>query len=70
QRIWDAWLKKHHIIRHPSMPLRHLPVPDNIDAEIWHKLIKCWEKQIYGVSNHWSASQLKRHLRALSSADC
>jgi hypothetical protein len=70
QRIWDRWLKKHHIIRHPSMPLRHLPIPDNIDANMWRELITNWEKQAYGASNSWSTSQLKRHLRALSSSRC
>lgn len=70
QRIWNTWLKKHHIIRHPSVPLRHVPAPDNIDTEMWHKLITSWEKQAYGVHSPWSAWQLKRHLRALSPPHC
>jgi len=70
QRIWDKWMKKHHIIRHPSMPLRQLPIPDHIDADMWHELIKNWEKQAYGASSPWSTSQLKRHLRALSTSRC
>ncbi len=70
QRIWDRWLKKHHITRHPSMPLRQLPVPDYIDAGMWHELINNWEKQAYGASKAWSASQLKRHLRALLHTRC
>ena len=70
QRIWDAWLKKHHIIRHPSLPLRCLPVPANIDKKMWYELIISWEKQAYGMRNRWSTAQLKRHLRALSSSHC
>lgn len=70
QRIWNTWLEKNHIVRHPSTPLRDIPTPNNIDGNIWHKLVIDWEQQAYGVGNPWSVAKLKRHLRALSSSRC
>jgi len=67
-QVLDRWLARHGIVRVASQPLRLVPVPQGMDARRWQGFVTRWEIQVYGMAGAWSGRELKRQLRALSSA--
>jgi len=67
QDLWpvvDKWLARHGVDRTAGVPLRHLKVPDHVNAMRWERFVSEWERQAY-VGKPWNRWSLRRQLRAL-----